>query len=494
VKNKRINRRKFLVSSLQNAAGLAILTGCNKRDIVGIDVRQPSMVAGLTNEFTIDPNTNNITEVKLSWNPHDLTDISGIKTETAIQGYNIFRSSSISPTVEKLNALPFTTTRYTDASVFEIGQSYFYYVQAVDATGNASPPSQTLEVYITEPKDIYVAKNPSAVNSSGYDLVYDQVKKTVEAAVMAVAKGLTGNAPADIGAAYQAVLEYQRPEDVLPVKIVTNKSLIGIKINTLAASSSNNLWTHKEVVKAIAEGLKQMFGSTFPEKNIIVFDDRFDNVSMKQMSFANFSLQDVPTFENPYIVASANYNTMLNGVAPTQKESYEQLWSFTPITVFGVSQRLSKIVEKVDFIINVPVLKDHVEGGITFSMKNMYGVVNNPGALHGVKPNDKCNPYIPALYTYVKNKVKLIIGDALVGSHTNGPMSVPSFKPCQIIAGTDPVAIDKYALQLINNKRIEEKMVQHSDSESGTARHLLTAAKPPYKLGSINPKIVAVPV
>ncbi len=51
--------------------------------------------------------------------------------------------------------------------------------------------------------------------------------------------------------------------------------------------------------------------------------------------------------------------------------------------------RLSKILTReCAMVINVPILKDHSMSGVTFAMKNMYGVVERPQDLHG----DGCNP------------------------------------------------------------------------------------------------------
>ena len=51
--------------------------------------------------------------------------------------------------------------------------------------------------------------------------------------------------------------------------------------------------------------------------------------------------------------------------------------------------RLAKILTReCAMMINLPILKDHELAGVTFSMKNMYGVVDKPFVLHA---ND-CNP------------------------------------------------------------------------------------------------------
>jgi len=53
------------------------------------------------------------------------------------------------------------------------------------------------------------------------------------------------------------------------------------------------------------------------------------------------------------------------------------------------------------------VLKDHGTAGVTLSMKNHYGSVDNPGSLHG----GQCDPYIPELNNVpdIKDKTRLIV-------------------------------------------------------------------------------------
>lgn len=64
--------------------------------------------------------------------------------ETDIAGYNIYRSTDPDLPKQnwtKLNQALLTRTTYTDDKV-ESGKTYYYYVTAVDKTGNVSPPSE----------------------------------------------------------------------------------------------------------------------------------------------------------------------------------------------------------------------------------------------------------------------------------------------------------------------------------------------------------------
>ena len=58
--------------------------------------------------------------------------------------------------------------------------------------------------------------------------------------------------------------------------------------------------------------------------------------------------------------------------------------------VAGETPRLSRILtELTDVTINGPVLKTHGVSGITAAMKNIYGVIHNPGDYHR-QPEPRC--------------------------------------------------------------------------------------------------------
>jgi fibronectin type 3 domain-containing protein len=64
--------------------------------------------------------------------------------ERDVAGYNIFRSTDADLPKEswtKVNRELLQRTTYQDEAV-KSGQKYFYYVVAVDASGNVSPPSE----------------------------------------------------------------------------------------------------------------------------------------------------------------------------------------------------------------------------------------------------------------------------------------------------------------------------------------------------------------
>lgn len=74
--------------------------------------------------------------IKLTWNP-------GTPNGDPTVGYNIYRSPSGANNFQLLNVSgEVTATAYTDLAV-QAGATYDYYVEAVDAQGNESGPSNT---------------------------------------------------------------------------------------------------------------------------------------------------------------------------------------------------------------------------------------------------------------------------------------------------------------------------------------------------------------
>lgn len=443
---KKLNRRKFLVSSAQAAAGIGVLAGCDKRALVGLDVRAPSVPTGLLGSLTSNAQGQNT--VILTWTPHDLTDNTGSKTESAITGYNVYRDN-----IKIASLIPVTS--YTDNNGLVENTSYLYAITAVDNTANESLMSLPLLMPVQPKSYVYVVSNSSAVtgNASRPTINTTVVKNMVQAAVMR----LTGfSTPTEAF------------ESLFPSLSISSR--IGLKINTLGAG---NVSTKPAVVQAIVDSLTQMLGATFPAYNIIVFDDRGKDSHMKP---AGYILRDEP---GKHRIASTNWNTTLHGIPVTTQEAGSGLWG-TTISTGSVSQKLSTIVDTVDYIINVPVLKDHSLAGITFAMKNFYGIIDNPASIHG----NMCSPYVSWVYKSAANKVKLIIGDALVSCVSGGPAGAATHIINSIVAGTDPVAMDSWALKTINSKRSAKAQISFSDK--GDARYIYAASLDPYKLGSTN--------
>lgn len=231
--------------------------------------------------------------------------------------------------------------------------------------------------------------------------------------------------------------------------------IVGIKINTLFQLS-----THRPVVDAIVQNLVAI---GVPENNIIIWDK--SDYDLKSSGYQiNRSDTGVRCFGT-----NADYDDTIYKIG-------------------GRSKRLSKILTQTcDHLINVPVLKDHSVSGVTLSMKNHYGSVDNPGSIH----DNNCDPYIADINNTapVKEKTRLIVLDALVGVYNGGPGAAPQFQYDSLILGQDPVALDYHCLQIIDEERKNRGLRPIADT-GRPAKHIQTAAD--LGLGTMDPNEMQV--
>jgi uncharacterized protein (DUF362 family) len=271
--------------------------------------------------------------------------------------------------------------------------------------------------------------------TSGFTTINSSVVQTM---VDAGVKQLTGQS--SVGGAWKSLFPG-----------ITSSSIIGIKINCIYATG---LSSHAEVVNAIVNGLHAMDvdGSPFPLNNVIVWD-RTDG----EMTTAGYTI-----------------NTSASGVRYLgTNHSGVGYDSGATAIVDGYTIRFSKILSTFcDYVINVPVVKNHDTSGVTFSMKNYYGAIDSPGSLH----NGNCNPAIAELNNVplVTSKTKIVVCDALYGLYRGGPTSgwtYYAFTPNAIYLSTDRVAVDYELLQLINQERTAHGL----SSFTSTAAYIQTA-------------------
>jgi uncharacterized protein (DUF362 family) len=211
---------------------------------------------------------------------------------------------------------------------------------------------------------------------------------------------------------------------------------VGIKVNCLAG---RGLSTHPELVRVIVGKLTRAGVS---EENIIVWD-RTD----RDLRRAGFEIRRTGTGWRCY-GTNGDYDT-------GELEFAGSVGSlFSPI-----------LSRKTTAVINVPVLKDHDLAGVTLGMKNFYGAIHNPNKYH----DNNCSPYVADLnsHPFIRDKLRLVITDALVAQYHGGP----SFKPpyswhfSGVIAARDQVAHDAVGWRLIEEKRKEAGLPSLTESE-----------------------------
>jgi uncharacterized protein (DUF362 family) len=245
---------------------------------------------------------------------------------------------------------------------------------------------------------------------------------------------------------------------VIPANILAGKT-IGLKVNGLGG---RGISTHAVLIMAVCERLQQ---AGVAAGNIVVWDRGARDLAACGMTVNTSDRSKVRCYGSDV----AGY------------EDQQEAWGTARI-------RLAKLLTReCDMVINLPILKDHEMAGITFSMKNMYGVVDKPNTLHA----NNCNPSVADLNCIpaIRTKVRLTIGDALTSVCQGGPVFHPEhlWYPNALIVGEDRVAVDHTAWQLIEGQR---KTAGLPDlATAGRApKYIATAADAEHRLGVNDPQ------
>ena len=245
-------------------------------------------------------------------------------------------------------------------------------------------------------------------------------------------------------------------KSIIPASILAGKT-IGLKVNGLGG---RGISTHAALTLAIAERLQQ---AGVRAGNILVWERDAR------------SLQACGMTVNTDASRVLCYGNDVGG--------YED----QPVECGSVQIRLAKILTReCAMVINLPILKDHEMAGITFSMKNMYGVVDKPFALHG----NNCNPGVADVNTIaaVRDKVWFTIGDAISSVYDGGPEFHPErlWYPNALVVGEDRVALDHTAWQMIERQRAAAG-VQSLEAVGRRPDYIATAADAAHRLGTNDP-------
>jgi len=239
--------------------------------------------------------------------------------------------------------------------------------------------------------------------------------------------------------------------------LVPTDKVIGLKVNGLGGKGIS---THLALVLAVCERLQQ---AGVKPGNIIVWDR-----NARDIEACGLTINTDPSKIRVFGSDVAGY------------EDQRETWGKASI-------KLSKILTReCDMVIGLPILKDHIMAGVTFAMKNMYGVVDKPQDLHG----GNCNPGVADLncIPIVREKVRFTIGDAMSSVYNGGPGFRPEFlwQPNALIVGEDRVAVDHTAWQLLDKKRTEVGMTTF-EGANRPPHYIATAADEAHGLGTNDP-------
>jgi hypothetical protein len=230
-------------------------------------------------------------------------------------------------------------------------------------------------------------------------------------------------------------------------RFFTPADVVGIKVNCGGYPHCISAY------EIVAETVRQLMGIGVPVSQIYVYE-RFQN----QLDECNYAPR-LP--EGLQIVAAERANRY------TDNSGYDPE-TFLEANLFGEEDTRSNMMrlvsKRVTKIINIPNMKDHGATGVTGCLKNIaYGSFSNVARTH---QRGKSHTYSVvgtlASIEPLRSRTVLQIMDGLRGVWHAGPFARTTkyvFYPRQIMFGTDPVAIDRLLLDIIDTKRREQGVI-----------------------------------
>jgi uncharacterized protein (DUF362 family) len=209
-----------------------------------------------------------------------------------------------------------------------------------------------------------------------------------------------------------------------------------LKVNCIAYGGS----TQPAVAYAVAQRLQD---AGLRAENILIFDRNNDD-----LAGGGYQIND--------------------GGPGVQCHGREKQGSGTEARLSQATVRFYQELDACDAVVNLPIPKQHGMAGVSVALKNHYGSVDNPGALHG----NGCDPAIAELNIQpnLQGKTRLIVGAALQVSpgDWNRPVQENA-----LLLSFDPVALDTVARDIL----VQHRQSQGLDTGLLTdgARHLRTA-------------------
>ncbi|MDQ2948003.1 MAG: DUF362 domain-containing protein [Acidobacteriota bacterium] len=220
------------------------------------------------------------------------------------------------------------------------------------------------------------------------------------------------------------------------------KDVVGIKLN---CSGAPDIRSSPEVVGAIVENLVAL---NIPANNIYLYERFPDQLSSVQYD------RHVPAGVNISAIEMSRGSIL--GYDPK---------TFVEVDFFGEDDTRSNMIrlvtERFTKIINVPNMKDHQAAGVTGCLKNIaYGNFSNVARSHRSEKTNTLT-FIGTLADVepLRSRTVLQVMDGLRGVWHGGPFATnPKFQffPKAIVVGTDPVAIDRLLIDVIEEKRKAE--------------------------------------
>jgi Domain of unknown function (DUF362) len=246
--------------------------------------------------------------------------------------------------------------------------------------------------------------------------------------------------------------------------------VVGIKVSPVGGK---NLSSDALVLHEILAGLKE---AGVPAKDTVVFN-RYREETMA----AGIDKWLPPDIR--WEAASEKYDEWQHDMGGYDAEHYMEMALVKPGEDFhDVHMRRSYVArvvtKQINKFINLPVLKHHQSAGVTICLKNMsHGMVNNVNRSHTTPTLNACGIFIPSVVSLpvIREKATLHICDAVKASYHGGPGGKAQYiwEHKTMYFGTDPVALDKTGLKVIDAKRKEVGMLPLALAKPDNDSHYL---------------------
>ena len=228
-------------------------------------------------------------------------------------------------------------------------------------------------------------------------------------------------------------------------KFVVPVDVVAIKVNPSGVPGTvTSIPLLREVIAAV-------HGAGVPHRNIIVYDR-----NSNQLEVNGYHALVPPGVR----VVGLDQRWSVRG---ERRGGYDPN-AFCEMDCFGEretrSYLASVVTSEATKIINLPCLKEHNASGVTGCLKNLaYGSFNNVDRTHA-SPKTYTDPVIAVMCTAapLRNKAVLHIMDGLRAVYHSGPFAWnPDFSwdAQTLLFGTDPVAMDRIELEIVDQKRRE---------------------------------------
>jgi hypothetical protein len=248
--------------------------------------------------------------------------------------------------------------------------------------------------------------------------------------------------------------------------------VVGIKVSPVGGK---NLSSDALVLHEILAGLNE---AGVPLRDVVVF-----NRYREETIAAGIDKWLPPGLR--WEAASEKYDEWQHDMGGYDADHYMEMALIKPGEDFNdVHMRRSYVArvvtKQINKFINLPVLKHHQSAGVTICLKNMsHGMVINVNRSHTTPTLNACGVFIPSVVSLpvIREKATLHICDAVKASFHGGPGGKAKYiwEHKTMYFATDPVALDKTGLHVIDTKRKQMGMLPLSLAKPDNDSHYLNS-------------------